>query len=482
MIWGTSMKFFSSLRNWRKLSAFSANRAGGVATMTALTLPIMVGSIGLALGVSNSIGIKSRLTAAADAAVLAGVKAGSGAAAQGDEDWLKLATAEANALFTANIDGENLKTVTFTPSFERTGTKVVGQARYSYGVPTYFMHVFGFNYVEVGQTSKATVSAGNYVDIGFLVDNSASMGIGATKADRGLMNASTGCAFACHQARNASELNMTPPMIHRLGAKLRIDVIREALEHMIDEIDQQDFAPDQVRVSIYAFSNEVETVIDKETDLTKVKQALEKLDLATGTKPGKYYGGSYVTPAINWLATEFQSREGKGGGASKRDRQRYAILLTDGIEDSAASYADGRTGSLDTLLRSLFGVEQASFFSLDMARRSTWIDNPLQRQVIDRSFMQPFLPTACDGLRAAKATVYTARIKYDADGINQRVWDVPKIEYATRTRANDFDEAFRKCASDLQTNVTAETSSEIGPMLDKIVQEILVSSKVVLSE
>ncbi len=73
--------------------------------------------------------------------------------------------------------------------------------------------------MTVTGSSVATATMPNYIDFYLLLDNSPSMGVGATPADVALMvkNTSDSCAFACHDLNNSNnyyKLAKTLGVIH----------------------------------------------------------------------------------------------------------------------------------------------------------------------------------------------------------------------------------------------------------------------------
>lgn len=465
---GYCMGFWSKLNRQGKADAFATDTRGNFATMFAITIPVLIGSIGLAVDVSNNMNIKSRLVAAADAAVLAGVKTGSQAASEGDLDWLKQANDEASALFFGNIATENLKNVQFAPTFTRTGTTVEGDATYSYLSPTYFMQFFGNAAVQIGQTSKAAIKASNYVDIGFLIDNSGSMGIGATPADQQKMVAASGCAFACHLPRSDGEAKFTPDAAHAVGAKIRMDIARDALLKAVEDLEKRQLDAGQLRISLYTFSNTLKTVAKDESNLAVIKAKIQGIGIAKGDDGDKQYGGTYLTAALKELGA---SAKKGGDGNSKNSRKSFLVVFSDGIDDSVAIRP--RPGGI-------IGALLALLFQNDMTngvynRLSTWSENPVSLFVQgEGSIVQPFIPDACETLKAKAQTVFAARVKYvAAAGFDKNWWDRDKVNFITGPAADDIEDAFANCASKPEYVVTAESSAEIAPTFQKILDEIL---------
>ena len=467
----------------RSAALLGGDRNGNIALIMALTLPILAAGIGIAIDFSESVSIRARLTNAADAAVLAGLKAGSEAKSKGKGNWSDIAEKEARNFFDAYIQSERIEQVSFTPRYGDMVTSLVGEARYQYRQPTFLMGMFGFPTVTVAQVPRATIGALSYLDVTFVIDNSTSMGIGATLADRNLMNSKNGnCAFACHQANSSGDLKFAPPSIHQFGAKLRIDVIREAVDKAVDDITERAPAPGQVQFSVYTFSHEMETLLPPTTNTATAKAAVSKLDLVKGSVGGRRYADTLITPALLNVASTIHSRPGNNSGSSTSNRKRYVIFISDGVEDSASFLTDGvRKIGLNALQQLIFGVPTVpKFTTWDVSKGVGWVDHPRMAYPSNISFMQPFVQKGCDSLKN-EAIVYTTQIKYEKEGIIQRPGiDVDKIKYLDMV-AGDIESAFKTCATTPDKAFLAETTSDIKATIDKLISEILPPSRLRLT-
>jgi hypothetical protein len=98
-------------------------------------------------------------------------------------------------------------------------------------VPFLFLGVMGKSQMTV--TGTATTNMPLNVDFYLLLDNSPSMGVGATPADVATMvnNTPDQCAFACHDVCNS---NNYYSLAKSLGVTTRIDVLRTATQDLMD--------------------------------------------------------------------------------------------------------------------------------------------------------------------------------------------------------------------------------------------------------
>jgi len=129
--------------------------------------------------------------------------------------------------------------IAFDPVYFEDGNKVIGESNFRYSVPLFFAGI-----MTPKKTSDVTnnsdiifdLAQDASADITFLIDNSASLGVGATPADQRIMQNGMGCAFACHLPNSTFETPWTPERAAQLGAKLRIESVREAVTEALTQL------------------------------------------------------------------------------------------------------------------------------------------------------------------------------------------------------------------------------------------------------
>jgi hypothetical protein len=132
----------------------------------------------------------------------------------------------------ASLKRGSLSTVSAKVTDSGNGRTAV--VNYTASVPTAFMGIGGFNNIPVSGSSTAASAIPTYIDFYLLLDNTPSMGVGATPADVKTMvnNTPDQCAFACH------ELDISPNdyygLAKKLGVTMRIDVVRSATQQLMD--------------------------------------------------------------------------------------------------------------------------------------------------------------------------------------------------------------------------------------------------------
>lgn len=131
-------------------------QCGAVLVLTAITLIVLIGLVGLAIDGGRGYGVKARLSAAVDAASIAGARALSEGATNAD----RIANAEdaARRYFTLNYPNDYLGS---TPGELQTEALSLENGRWQVTVsgtavmPTTFMRVLGQNEMDVGGSGRA---------------------------------------------------------------------------------------------------------------------------------------------------------------------------------------------------------------------------------------------------------------------------------------------------------------------------------------
>ena len=172
-----------------------------------------------------------------------------------------------------------------------------------------------------------------YIDFYLLLDNSPSMGVGATPADVTKMvnNTSDQCAFACHDLNDS---NNYYNLAKSLGVTTRIDVLRTATQQLMDTAAATQTYTNQFRMAIYDFGASAGTtglraLFSLSSSLTSAKTAAGNIDLMTvnGQNQNNDQDTHFTSlPAINSAITA--AGNGTSGGAAK-----ILLFVSDGVAD-----------------------------------------------------------------------------------------------------------------------------------------------------
>src|SRR5450631_1926213 len=185
----------------RLLRKFCRDKCGNIAITFALaSMPILLAA-GAAVDYSLANRTKAALDSYADAAVISAVN--QAAMSLTDSGAQTFATNQFNAQATTLKKGSvsNVTVNVATSGNTRTATLT-----YTASVPTAFMGMVSVNTIPIGGSSTAASATPTYIDFYLLLDNTPSMGVGATPADVTTMVNHTPdqCGFACHTTADPS--------------------------------------------------------------------------------------------------------------------------------------------------------------------------------------------------------------------------------------------------------------------------------------
>ncbi|MDZ7603789.1 MAG: TadE/TadG family type IV pilus assembly protein, partial [Hoeflea sp.] len=240
---------------------FFKDRRGNFAILTALVLPLAMFGTGAAIDYGLAVQTHQKLKSAADSAVLGAVSEAQMAyIAQENVDLELLIKASAEELFKASIGAlafANVSSIQVSPKINK--NEISASIDYDATYKTSLVSFVGYNTIPISNTARAVVNVRSYVNINFLIDVSASMGIGATPEDQKKVASAINCAFACHinQARGNSQYDKA----RAAGANMRIDVLRDAAISAVSTSKKASEFDDQVTFGVYKFSNELTTVV-----------------------------------------------------------------------------------------------------------------------------------------------------------------------------------------------------------------------------
>ena len=192
----------------RVLSEFRRDRRGNIAIMYALSLPVLMFIVGMAIDFGHAAQVRTQLNAAADAAVFAALTPAmmqqSNATAQtAAENMFNGQTAAITSL----VANDTTVTVTVT---NPNGNALIRNVTVTYSAQNdnMFAGFLGLPTTSVGGTSSATATTAPNINFYLLLDNSPSMALPSTQAGITQLENLTpqqldgGCAYACHQQKS----------------------------------------------------------------------------------------------------------------------------------------------------------------------------------------------------------------------------------------------------------------------------------------
>jgi Flp pilus assembly protein TadG len=196
------------------LRRFRRDEQGNVSMIFAFSVPVLALAMGVGVDFTNAAVTRSRLTSAADAAVLAALTPATMKLTDDQAKTAAYAMFDGRAQTISSVTQSSIsRTITITHPATNTGMRVV-TLNYSASVNALFggvLAMFGAlpanTGMSVGGTSTAQAAGPPNINFYLLLDNSPSMSLPATTAGVTQMIALTptqdggnGCAFACHQA------------------------------------------------------------------------------------------------------------------------------------------------------------------------------------------------------------------------------------------------------------------------------------------
>lgn len=323
------------------LRLFQADRRGNVAVTFAMSCVPLISFVGCAVDYSHAVLIRTQLRGALDAASVGAIaQKSTGYTAAGSmsaDGEVTPASADALNIFAGNTawrTGFVLKSV--TAKVTRSNGVLTSVMSFSADVPTTFTSIMGFPNLTVTGSSTSTATMAQFIDFHLLLDNSPSMGVGATPGDVATMvnNTPDKCAFACHDVTNKSSYYN---LAKSLGVTTRIDVLRSATQQLMDTASSMQTYSGQFRMAIYDFGGSataagLRNLFPLSSSLSSAKTAAGAIDLMTvngqNDNGDQDTGFSSIIPAMNLAITN-------PGSGTPTAPLKYLFFVSDGVADEA---------------------------------------------------------------------------------------------------------------------------------------------------
>lgn len=317
-----------------------ADRSGNFALMSALLMMVLCVSVGSAIDYTFALNARQKLQQAADSAAVGAIAEQSvgvlAALSKGSTGAIAEAEADAQQWFRTNTDPQTLAYVTnFNFNITRNSTTFASRVVFNASVPTTFLKIIGKNSIDIAGSATGTYSPVTYTDFYLMLDNSPSMGLGATTSDISLLERNNGgCAFACHIEGSTSDAYA---LAKTIGATLRIQLVASATQSMITTAKNTRRYSDQYRMALYTMGATARNAVL--TEVAAMSSNLDAIKTSAGTIdimsiPEQNFDKDQQTDLLNNL-TSLKTTMGTGGqGLSATDRQKVLFLVSDGVEDA----------------------------------------------------------------------------------------------------------------------------------------------------
>ena len=331
----------------RKVSKISSDQRGSVAIIFAIASMAIILASGFAIDYSRAARLKTTLDAYADAAALNAVSKASMSACFGSSCDSAVQTAavaffnaqvtnSANALKAGSVSSVTASVVDTASTNNRTAT-----ITYTASIPTVFINIAGINSLAVSNSANPSVAQSavpTYMDFYMLLDNTPSMGIGATATDVATMVANTPdqCGFACHTTSDAANNYYAIAKAH--GVTMRIDVVAQAVAQLTSTATSMQVVSNQFRMAIYDFGVDASSaglnqVFALSSSMSAAQTAANGIDLMT--IPYQNYNNDQQTDFDSVLTALNAAipTPGAGNGTNPTYPQKWVFFVTDGVAD-----------------------------------------------------------------------------------------------------------------------------------------------------
>lgn len=327
---------------------FRAERSGNVAIITALAALPMFGLMGFAIDYGVAMSDKAKLDAAADAASMAGlttaqtvIKGGGSVASAFQQGKV-----QASAAFAANAGAVAfLSNLTVTPNLQQpVAQTLTSSVSYAATVTNSFSRLIGIPQTPVKGLSSATLALTTYINYYIVVDNSQSMGIGATPQDMtnlyvrssGLNLVNGGCVFGCHVTSPGDPYSMEDVahnMLPRIN--LRIDSAAAAVQTVVAQAQAQSGSSGAIKIGLYTMSgypmsgSRLTTVAAPTANFANLTAAASTIDLGPNDGTAGFGDSDFIDSVTSFNAI----LPSQGNGTSATSPINYVVIITDGVQD-----------------------------------------------------------------------------------------------------------------------------------------------------
>jgi Flp pilus assembly protein TadG len=339
----------------RILNRLASDLSGNFGVMTALLMVPLIGAGGLSIDFARALSLRTELQAAADAAAVGAVAQKSPAMTKAQtmtgDGTITEGKTDAQGIFRAQLSGDTLDfPVDVNVAVTKTAGVLTSSVTFRASVPTTFMQILGQTNMPISGTATARYETPSYMDFYMLLDNTPSMGVGATADDITKMKNATAaghdggqdksCAFACHIVSTAGveDKNSYYNVARNNGVTIRIDVVAAAVKALMQKAQDTQTVASQFRVAAYTFGKTAQDaklfkVADLSDNLKGVGSATTGIELMS--IPYQNYNSDQQTSfdtALKGISTEITGTVGQG--TSNADRQKIVFFVADGVADS----------------------------------------------------------------------------------------------------------------------------------------------------
>jgi len=440
------------MTNIQRIREFCNNTHGNIAIIFALSSVIILIAVAVATSTVRLHNQKTKLDAAADAAVLSALIAASEALAKNEanEDYVAIGKSVGESSFALHIaDIQDIAEVTPEITFDLSANRTLsGKLTYRTTGETILSSFLGRDEVGLSNTVRAVREVSKFSRVNFLVDNSMSMGVADTFNQQRLEGEFGGCAVACHM-RLRSHHEDTYLIAKQLNIRMRIDTVKDAITQILEDLEAKSENDEQFEIAIYTFSNSVEEVLAPTTNLALAKFSVQDIDLARTIGQG----GTNMQHSLRELAEILPQ---SGLGVSEKSRQSYVVALTDGIENSIEHVIrNANQGTFAQIIDPEFEIYQPSVLFPDVDR------------------IQGVNPESCQDLKLDGHIVGFINPTYlipNLNNVNNRSRE--RFEYIRDTLIPKVPGNSEACASRTELSFSAQTEADVARASEELFEQL----------
>jgi Flp pilus assembly protein TadG len=301
------------------------NRDGNFALTFALLMVPLILAMGVSIDYTRAYNVRSKMQSDLDAALISAIKDIDSL----DENKIK---AEIVDWFAAQADttdaSYSFSNSTITVSKSNRTVRAVASGT----VPTTFMGLANIKSVPVSAVSSVSGPATSFMNVYIVMDKSPSMLLAATSSDQTSMRSMIKCEFACHSTDDPVTYKGTKYSTYygfakAKGIKLRTDVAIDAVDEVLDLIDEANSSETHIKVGLYKLGATVTEVLQPtaSTNNARTKLTTDSSGLTSATSEDGTYFDTSLTALRKLVGTA-------GDGSSAAKPLKLVLLLTDGVQ------------------------------------------------------------------------------------------------------------------------------------------------------
>jgi Flp pilus assembly protein TadG len=327
---------------------FLPAKGGNVAIIFAVALvPMVMATLGI-IQYGMAVSIRTKLNTVADAAALQAVSSAAAltyvtSGTTGQTNATAMFNTQAATVHGVTISSLNVSVAPAAATSTSPGT-LTATVTYAATLTSLAPGIFGSYFTSASGASTATATLPAYANFYLLLDNSPSMGIGASAADiTKIGNVNGGCGFECHSP-DALNNSGYPGYVNNgniSGVTTRLNALQTAVQTIISQAQSNQSLSGQYQFAVYTFHNSVTKVSGLSSNLSQISSDVNSIALPTNDQ------STQIADAVNWL-TQNVVTSGSGNG-TKNSPYQFVFLVTDGVEDHYNFNGNYTGGSYETL-------------------------------------------------------------------------------------------------------------------------------------